>query len=232
MFESLILAGGQGTRLKDVTGGIPKPMVDVNGKPFIYYLMERLVKQGCSNITLSLCYRADYIIDKIENDNPVPCKIDYCIEPQPLGTGGAIKFAMSKIKSNNCLILNGDTISEINYQSMINLSENSDLVISGMYVPDTSRYGTLLVDSDNNLISMCEKGKSGEGIINSGVYYLNKSKILNYHSDIFSFETDFIKSLHTKIKTFISNGYFIDIGIPEDYYKACRDFSSNNQINF
>lgn len=83
MFQAIILAGGQGTRLKSVTGDLPKPMVDVNGKPFLYRLMQYLEAQGCSKIVLSLCYKADYIIDSVKQDKPVKCVVEYAVEQQP-----------------------------------------------------------------------------------------------------------------------------------------------------
>ncbi|AWK44320.1 NTP transferase domain-containing protein [Photorhabdus laumondii subsp. laumondii] len=222
MFEAIILAGGQGARLKAVTGDLPKPMVDINGKPFLYRLMKRLEEQGCSKIVLSLCYQADYIIGCIQKDQPVSCEVDFVIEETPLGTGGAIKLASSKINSSKFLVLNGDTMSEINYNSIINFSNDADLVISGVYIDDVSRYGTLKLDEYNNVLAMLEKGLTGKGIINSGIYLIKKDLIRNFPLEKFSFENDFIKNFNGIFKAFVSNGYFIDIGIPEDYYKACN----------
>ena len=159
MFEAVILAGGKGTRLKSVSGDIPKPMVDLNGKPFLYKLMEQLERYGCSSITLSLGYRADYIIDKILKDKPVNCQVNFSVEKVPLGTGGAIKLAAEKIVGNKFLVINGDTYSEVDFSSMFKLGSKYDLVISGVKVDDASRYGTLNVDDEGYVISMSEKGE-------------------------------------------------------------------------
>ncbi|MFA7311710.1 MAG: nucleotidyltransferase family protein [Shewanella sp.] len=222
MFEAVILAGGQGTRLKSVTGNLPKPMVEVNGDPFLYILMRRLVDNGCSKIILSLCYQADYIIERIKKDKPVDCDIDFVVEEFPLGTGGAIKLASLGIRKNKFLVLNGDTLSKVNYLSLMDFSNDTDLVISGVYVADVSRYGTLIVDKLNNVLSMLEKGVNGPGIINSGIYVIKTDLIKNFPLSSFSFENDFVKDFNGSFKAFVSNGYFIDIGIPEDYYKACQ----------
>ncbi|WP_417528898.1 nucleotidyltransferase family protein [Marinomonas shanghaiensis] len=222
MFEAIILAGGKGTRLKSVTGDLPKPMVDVGGQPFLYLIMKRLEKQGCRHIILSLCYRADYIIERIKKDKPVDIAVDFCVEVEPLGTGGAIKLAANMIENDSFLVLNGDTYSELDYSDVAKFSEATDLVICGVEVSDVSRYGTLEVDEFNNVKHLFEKGKSGKGIINSGTYVINKNSILSFASDAFSFEQDYVQNFNLTFRAFISDGYFIDIGIPEDYYKACK----------
>ena len=223
MYEAVILAGGKGTRLKSVSGDIPKPMVEINNIPFLYYLMRKLESQSCDRIILSLCYNSNYFIKKIKEDRPVSCQVDFVIESEPMGTGGAIKKAASLVKRDKFLVLNGDTYCDIDYLKLIDFSENIDLVISGVTIDEASRYGTLCLDNNNNVLSLNEKGYAGHGIINSGIYVLRKDKIINFKNDVFSFESDFVKNFHGSFKSFIFNGYFIDIGIPEDYYKACQE---------
>lgn len=222
MFEAVILAGGQGTRLKSVTGELPKPMVEVGGVPFLYRLMQRLEGQGCSRIVLSLCYRADYIVEQVCINKPVSIPIDFVIETIPLGTGGAIKLAADVIKADRFLVLNGDTFSDIDYGALMDYAHQADLVICGVHIDDVSRYGTLEIANDNSVLSMNEKGRSGPGIINSGTYVISTADMKAFDATNFSFEQEFIQSYKRRFKAFISNGYFIDIGIPEDYYKACK----------
>lgn len=223
MFEAIILAGGKGTRLKSVSGDLPKPMVEVNGIPFLYRLMRRLEEQGCIRLVLSLCYRADYIIERINEDKPVNCEVEFVVEEEPLGTGGAIKEASQYISGQRFLVLNGDTFSEVNFQSLLESYPDEELVLSGVYVDDVSRYGALELDENNTIISVNEKTRSGPGIINSGVYVISKSIFKNIDKERFSFEVEFIGSSGSLIKAFLSEGYFIDIGIPEDYEKACQE---------
>ena len=222
MFEAVILAGGMGTRLKSVTGELPKPMVDVCGTPFLYRLMKRLESQGCTRIVLSLCYRADYIIEQIKIASPVSCVVDFAVENSPLDTGGAIKLASQFITSKQFMVLNGDTYCDIDYNALVNYAKKSDLVICGGHVEDVSRYGTLSLDENNNVISMNEKGASGVGIINTGIYVVTTSEIKKFTQEKFSFEASYIQTYESKFKAFVSEGYFIDIGIPEDYYKFCE----------
>lgn len=225
MFEAVILAGGQGTRLKSVTGELPKPMVDMGGTPFLYRLMQRLEGQGCSRIVLSLCYQADYIVERVRADKPISIPVDFVIETTPLGTGGAIKLAANVIKADKFLVLNGDTFSDIDYQALMDYALQADLVICGVYIEDVSRYGTLELGTDKAVLAMYEKGRSGPGFINSGTYVITTADIKAVDATTFSFEQNFVQGYQRRFKAFVSNGYFIDIGIPEDYYRACQTLS-------
>ncbi len=228
MFEAVILAGGKGTRLKSVTGDLPKPMVEVNSVPFLYRLMQRLESQGCSRIVLSLCYRAEYIIQRVNDDSPVDCPVDFAVEQSPLGTGGAIKLASKFITAGKFVVLNGDTFSDIDCNELFEYADSSDLVISGVHIDEVSRYGTLDVDEKGTVLSMNEKGRTGSGIINSGTYVITTTNIQDFVDDTFSFEQDYVQSFRGSFKAFVSDGYFIDIGIPEDYIKASRDFQTGS----
>jgi len=222
MFEAVILAGGQGTRLKSVTGVLPKPMVDVNGTPFLYRLMQRLESQGCSLIVLSLCYRAEFIIECIQRDVPVKCKVEFAREKYPLDTGGAIKYASRFITAEKFVVLNGDTYSDISLKELFQYSHGCHLVITGVNIEDVSRYGTLELDDTFNVLSLNEKGRAGLGVINSGTYVITTSDIQAYPEEKFSFEQTYVENFKGVFKAFVSEGYFIDIGIPEDYHKLCR----------
>ncbi|WP_028110649.1 nucleotidyltransferase family protein [Ferrimonas futtsuensis] len=222
MFEAAILAGGKGTRLKSVTGELPKPMVEINGIPFLYMLMKRLEEQGCSKIVLSLGYRAEYIVDRVSSDAPVRCPVEFAVEEAPLGTGGAIKMAAKHISADKFLVINGDTYLDIDYLSLFSYADNFDLTISGIHVDDVSRYGTLELDEFLNVKRLCEKGRIGSGVINSGTYVVSTKKILSFNGERFSFEQDYLEGFNGTFKAFVTNGQFIDIGIPEDYFKACK----------
>ena len=223
MFEAVILAGGKGTRLKSVTGDLPKPMIDVGGQPFLYLLMKRLEQQGCSHIVLSLCYQADYIVKRVTEDKPVSIPVDFVIEKSAQGTGGALKLAASSVTSEAFVALNGDTLTDINFADIAGAYPQAGLVICGVEVDDVSRYGTLQLDSEHNVLGMREKGLTGKGTINSGIYVINKANMLGVAEDAFSFESDYVQKFKGTFKVFVHNGYFIDIGIPEDYYRACRE---------
>lgn len=224
MFECIILAGGFGTRLKAISGNIPKPMMVVGGEPFLYRLMKKLEKDGCSKIILALHYQSDYIVSRVNSDHPVKCEVCFSIEESPLGTGGAVKLAASYTSKERVVILNGDSYQEIDYGDFFIKSFSNDLLISSTREDNCERYGVLELDKDLNVISMCSKGHSGPGYINSGTYVIKTEDILSFKKDIFSFEADFIQYFDGIFKAYITNSEFIDIGIPEDFYKACAKF--------
>lgn len=225
MFECVILAGGFGTRLKSVSGDIPKPMVAVGDEPFLYKLMRKLEADGCSKIILSLYYRSDYIISRINADRPVQCKVQFCVENSPLGTGGALKLAAEYVSQEKFIVLNGDTYQDIDYSDFFDKSVGSDLFISASRVSDCQRYGVLNLDNDLNVMSMSSGGFCGSGYINSGTYVVNTKDVVSFTKEAFSFEADFIQHFDGIFKAYVTNGEFIDIGVPEDYYRACARFS-------
>ena len=226
MFEAVILAGGQGTRLKEVSGNVPKPLVDVSGEPFLFKLIRRLEEQGCVKIVLSLHYGAHEVIAAVENSLSTTCKIEYVIEESPLGTGGGLKLATTKVSNRNFIAVNGDSWTDLDIHSFTRdmISPELDVAIAGVQVDDTSRYGALKIDKHTGeLLAMSEKGVSGPGLINSGVYYIRKSTLESFPKKAFSFETDYIGKAGINVHVHMFNGYFIDIGVPEDYFKACRE---------
>ena len=225
MFQSIILAGGFGTRLKSISGDIPKPMVIVGGEPFLYMLMRRLEEQGCEHIVVSLYYRSEYIIEKIEHDKPVSCRVSFCVEETPLGTGGAIKKSSSLISANSFVVLNGDTLCDIDYSKLLTAALDVDLIIAAAGVSDVSRYGRLVIDEGKNIIELNEKNKTGPGLINAGTYVVNTNDIQNITKTSFSFEHDFLPNFRGRLKAFLVHGEFVDIGVPLDYTYACQKFS-------
>lgn len=156
--------------------------------------------------------------------------IQYAIEQEPLGTGGAIVNALSLIedKQQSVFVLNGDSFIELDYQAMFAKYQHELLSIALRQIPDCSRYGKVIVNDNNEIIHFQEKGKASDGLINAGVYLL-KPKIFESYlfANTFSFETDFLLKWHRHVnaKAFITNGYFIDIGIPEDYLSANHDLA-------
>ncbi|MFP1785996.1 nucleotidyltransferase family protein [Lonsdalea quercina] len=221
--EAIILAGGLGTRLKDISGDTPKPLVPVSGKPFVYYIMDNLVHQGISHIVFAISYQSDFFIDQI-GEVYKGVKISYSVEKKALGTGGAIKQALDLCNSEHVLVTNGDTYVDIDlpvfYENHI--SFNKSVSIALVNVVDVARYGSVKL-SGSDIVGFSEKGRSGSGLINGGMYLINKEKS-SLNSGAYSFEDVFLKQKYPLINPFICNGFFIDIGIPSDYFKACEVF--------
>lgn len=222
--QAIILAGGFGKRLRSVIQNVPKPMAPIHDKPFLAYLIDYLIKQGIQEVVLSVHYLREQIQDYFKNDYQ-GVKIDYAIETEPLGTGGAIQHAFTLIKNSDpVFILNGDTFLKLNYQTMFaqHKQQASALTIALREIKDCSRYGSVSL-KDNQIIAFKEKGDNASGWINAGVYLTNKKIFESYHLPAqFSFETDFLFPHIKQLKphAFYVNDFFIDIGVPEDYQKA------------
>lgn len=223
--QVVILAGGMGTRLRSVVSDRPKPMALINDKPFLEYLIRYLKNNGFKDIILSVGYKANMIQDYFQDGKWLGVNIKYSLEEEPLGTGGAIKLAQKMIHTDNFMVVNGDTFLKIPFNKFIKQHDNLSAIVSMAlyYHNDTGRYGTVLMNEYNKIVSFVEKGdNTGPGLINGGVYLLNKDKISVYfNEDSFSLEKDIFPLLIEQ--AFVGmpfDSYFIDIGIPEDYERA------------
>jgi len=221
----LILAGGMGTRLKSVVPDLPKPLANISGKPFLWWLLKELSEQGITEVYLSVGYLHEQI-QEFFGDHFQKIKINYVIETEPLGTGGAINKACKVINQNRVMIMNGDTFASINLAAYVQFAEknpNQKVLLATYKITDSSRYGTVIVNESNVLTNFLEKGNTGEGLINAGVYILDKTVFEEYElPEKFSFETDFLAKYcsYLNIHAYGNVTDFIDIGIPSDYQLA------------
>lgn len=227
--EAIILAGGFGKRLRSVINDIPKPMANINNKPFLEYLITKLSKQGINKIIFSVGYKYEIIQNYFGNIyNNI--SFIYAIEEEPLGTGGAIRNALNFVNNNDVFIVNGDTFFNINYINLFNFhkSKSSKLSIALKNISYTERYGSVEINQDNKIISFLEKAPKSNVLINGGIYLVNKFFIHSLETPkTFSFEKDFIEKYFDNYDFYglPFDNYFIDIGIPEDYIKACKEFN-------
>ena len=230
--KALILAGGLGTRLRSVINDIPKPMSDINGKPFLSYLFDYILNQGAGikELILSVGYKHERIMDYYGNKYGI-LNLKYVIEDKPLGTGGAIKNAINKFGwDNEILILNGDTFFNIDIKKLYEFhrNKNSNLTIALKKMENSDRYGFIEIDITGKIMKFLEKGHGHvmSGFINGGIYILNKSFLDNLDNIEnpypFSFEKDIIEKYYNygKFYGINFNDCFIDIGAPEDYERA------------
>jgi D-glycero-alpha-D-manno-heptose 1-phosphate guanylyltransferase len=233
----LILAGGIGSRLQSVINNVPKPMADINEKPFLYYLFNYLSKFSINEVILSVGYKKDIIIDYFGNriDN---LNITYSIEDEPLGTGGAIKNSFrlfSQKEDDSIVVINGDTFFDIDLNELLDkhMLLNADITIAVKKMYNFERYGSVSI-RENYITDFNEKQFTNEGYINGGVYIINKNLFNKYDEELnrFSFEQYIEKRVNQlKISAYLSEGYFIDIGIPEDYEKAKKNIKLVNNGN-
>jgi len=220
--EAIILAGGFGTRLRSVINNCPKPMAPINGKPFLEILLKSLSKKGFKRIILSLYHQSD-IIRNYFKDTFLGMELEYAIEESPLGTGGAIVNSFKKITNDHVYVLNGDTLLDLNFFDVEMQWKKFNLnIVVLKEIDDLARYGCVEVEGAY-IKSFSEKNKIGKGLINAGVYVLRSDFFSEAQcKNSFSFEKDFLHKAveEKKISYYISNNFFIDIGIPDDYKKA------------
>jgi len=222
--EAIILAGGFGTRLKGLAKAIPKPMVDINGEPFLKHLLDYITKQGINKIVLSVGYRYE-VIRNYFGKSFSDAELIYSIEDEPLGTGGAVKKSMNFIVNKDILVCNGDTFFKIDLHEFnkFHINKKSKLSVALKIIKQPDRYGVVEINKEQCIKSFLEKKQKKESLVNGGIYLINKNFFTSFDlPQKFSLERDFLKKyyLNYKFYGFISDAYFIDIGIPEDYEKA------------
>jgi D-glycero-alpha-D-manno-heptose 1-phosphate guanylyltransferase len=222
--ECIILAGGLGTRLQQAVPDLPKCLAPVAGKPFISYIIDYLRMQGVQKFVFSLGFRHEAIEEFLQKKYPT---LDYTvvIESEPLGTGGAIQLALQNTREENVVIANGDTLFKVELDALFSLhaGQQAECTLALKNMQNFERYGVVEKNAEGKITSFREKQFYSEGEINGGVYILNREKFLQRNlPSKFSFEKDFLEKFYRN-STFYAlaqNGYFIDIGIPEDFNKA------------
>lgn len=229
--ECIILAGGFGTRLQSVVADVPKCMAPVNEQPFLHYLFDYLAKQGCTKVILSLGYKHEVILKWLAKEQ-WPFAVDHVIEQEPLGTGGGIQLALQKASDDNIIVLNGDTMFRVNLQELLAYHQNKKATTTLALKPmqQFDRYGTVQLNDTGCIISFDEKKYCDTGLINGGVYVLNKTALTDKNlPEKFSLEQGYFERFVAEgnMYGFVSDTYFIDIGIPVDYQQAQQDFQKS-----
>ena len=228
--ECIILAGGLGTRLRNTIGDYPKCMAAVNERPFLHYIFQYLQQQKCERVILSLGYKHEIITSWLQKESP-SFQTDFVIETEPLGTGGGIQLALQKTNDDNVAVLNGDTFFNIDLNQLFTFHHEKNAAASLALKPMTQfeRYGAVRVNENDLILSFEEKRFQEKGLINGGVYVLNKNSFFEKKLPVkFSFEKDYLEAFVSEKKFYgqKNDGYFIDIGIPEDYGKAATDLQN------
>lgn len=221
--QALILAGGIGSRLGDITKYTPKPALDVAGRPFLAYLLWNLRRHGITRIILSVGYLANAMMKIVGNGEAYGVEITYSVEPKRLGTGGGIRFAQAYL-DDEFLTLNGDTLFDFNYQNLSShLTPDCLGAIALRQISDTARYGSVRLKG-GRICSFGEKTRQGTGMVNGGVYLLRK-EILGldlFPAGLCSIEHDLFPKLAQKkqLTGAVYDGFFLDIGLPETLKSA------------
>lgn len=234
VIEMLVLAGGFGTRLKTVVADVPKALAPVCGVPFLQLQLEHWITQGLRKFTFLLHHQADQIIELLQVHQSgilKDCQVKWLIEPSPLDTGGAIAHAVREMNlTGDFLITNADTWLGEGIQELIQAISPAMAILR---LPDVRRYGQVDIDQDFLVTTFFEKDlRSRPGWINAGLCHLNADLFKDWDGKPFSLERKLFSELvQSKILSAVPlQTDFIDIGVPEDYYRFCRWIGTGRQV--
>jgi len=234
--DVLVLAGGLGTRLANILGDVPKILAPVGGRPFLYHLLNWLAGQGASRVILCLGFRADAVLNCLPDLDVLGLSVVPVCEPSPLGTAGAVAFALRQVKSDSVLVMNGDTFIEADLPMFVNSHRQSGATVSlvAVEVEEPGRYGRLEIDSSCRV--RCFEEKSCAAIrpswINGGLYIFERA-VLESIAQLGrgSLERDVLQRMAPlSIHAFRTNGAFIDIGTPETLERASSVLSRRTGV--
>ena len=232
--QSLILAGGKGTRLRPLTMHTPKPIVPIANRPFLLYQIELLKRADVKDVILSLSYQPQKIEDKLGDGTDNDVKIRYTVEASPLGTAGAYRHATDMIQETT-VVFNGDVLTDIDLNDVIRFHREKGAVATIVLapVPNPSAYGLVDTAADGRIRRFLEKPKPEEvtcNTINAGIYIL-EPRVLEYVpvGESFMFEYGVFPALLKNEEPFyayIWEGYWRDIGTNASYLQANLDVLS------
>lgn len=228
--NAIILCGGLSTRLGEITKSIPKVLLEIKNRTVLDWQLLKLKKAGVKEVVLAAGHLYEVLQREIGEQRD-GLKIIYAVEPERLGTGGAIKFAWQFLTKPNepTIVLNGDILTTVDITEMLKfLKPKSDGVILGSLVPDAAAYGTLEYDQNYRLLKFKEKeGQHVSGVINGGFYIFNPHVTKHWPDKaVFSVEYDVFPKME-ELDVYESDKPWIDIGVPERLAWARENWQEN-----
>ena len=230
--KAILLAGGKGTRLRPLTVHTPKPIVPIFNRPFLYYQIDQLRQvPGIDEVILSLNYQPRRIEEIIGEGEGLGVRVRYVVEPMPLGTGGAIRYAGDQL-TESVIVFNGDVLTQVDVNAVLALHRERKAKATIVLTPvDNPRaYGLVETDASGNVERFLEKPGDSEitcNTINAGIYVLEPDTFDRIPKDTaWSIERSYFPSLIERGETFVAyvdHGYWIDIGTPAKYLQVHRD---------
>ena len=234
--DVIILAGGAGRRLRKSLGGLPKPMVSILGRPFLEWMILYLRSIGFSSFIISVGYRREVIKNHFQSGARWGIDIQFVEESVPLGTGGALKRASSAAKTQDILILNGDSLCTCDMGDFFRFHRSRETLatLCCVSVHDISRYGTFRRGPGSRIEAFAEKEeRSGQGFINAGMYWMRRDFLQGIGNRVpLSLEKDiFPGCTNGSLYAYCTEGDFIDIGTPESLERAAQFLRRNGFLN-
>ena len=232
--SAAILAGGLGTRLRSVVADRPKVLAPVLGKPFLGFLLQQLARAGIREAVLLVGYGAEQIREEL-GDRHFGVDIDYSVEKQQLGTGGAVQEALPFLRRQTLLLMNGDSYCDVDIGAMVNrhvtLRRKASVALTR--VENSSRFGSVILDDKDRIVRLDEKAaNSGPCWINAGVYLFDRDLVERIAlKPPISLERDLFPDWISRHSVFgFRGGRFIDIGVPESYRLADTFFQGVGSV--
>ncbi|MBK9170098.1 MAG: nucleotidyltransferase family protein [Bryobacterales bacterium] len=226
--DPIVLCGGGGTRLRSVTGDIPKPMALVAGRPFLEFILRQLQGAGFQRAVLATGYRHE-VIQGHFRERAFGLDLCYSIEQTPLGTGGAVRQALGLVQSESVLVLNGDSYTNAGLRELAADHAGTGADVTMAVVPSDGRddAGNVIVDGAGAVVSFSEKsGPAGVACVNAGIYAIGRRLVEALPQGVgLSLETQVLPGWLAErrdVRAFAVQGPCVDIGIPERYQAAQR----------
>jgi mannose-1-phosphate guanylyltransferase len=230
--QAIVLVGGEGTRLRPLTNSTPKPALTLVDRPFLAYMIEWLAGHGVSEVVLACGFLPDVLRDALAGEEErAGVKIRYVVEPEPLGTAGAIRFAADQLGDDldeRFFALNGDVLTDLDLSALLRAhDEGSRAATIGLHpVEDSAAFGLVRRGEGDAVLEFLEKtGERGPGEVNAGMYLLERSVLDQIPAgENVSIERDvFPRLVGDGLHGLLLDGYWMDIGTPERYLQASWD---------
>jgi D-glycero-alpha-D-manno-heptose 1-phosphate guanylyltransferase len=223
-FPAILLAGGFGTRLRSAVPDLPKPLAPVQGRPFITYLLDQLVDAGWTRAIICLHYHAEKMIETL-GPRYRSLELEYSVETDPVGTGGAFRLALTKVDAPRYLVMNADSYCHVALGDFVafHLAHGCPASLVSINVEDTARYGALKLAADGRIVALAEKnGTHQPGPINGGIYLVENAPAKSIpEGRPVSLEREiFPLWLEKGFMAWRTSAAFIDIGVPESFTQA------------
>lgn len=228
--DAVILVGGRGTRLRPLTVSTPKPMLPTANEPFLKHLLARIKAAGITHVVLGTSYKAEVFEEYFGDGSELGLEIEYVVEKEALGTGGAIRNVYDKLRAETVMVFNGDVLGDTDLDCILDTHESkgADLTMHLVRVPDPRAYGCVPTDADGNVQEFLEKTEDPPtDQINAGCYVFRRELIKEIPADrVVSVERETFPQLleaGKKVVGHVDVSYWRDMGRPSDFVHGSAD---------
>jgi len=228
--DAVVLVGGRGTRLRPLTVSTPKPMLPTAGFPFLSHLLARIRKAGMTHVVMGTSYRAEVFEEYFGDGSDLGLEIEYVVEEEALGTGGAIRNVYDRLRYDNAMVFNGDVLSGADLGEILqtHVGSDADVTLHLVRVPDPRAFGSVPTDEEGNVLAFLEKTEDPPtDQINAGCYVFRRSVIEDIPTGrVVSVERETFPGLlagGAKVVGHVDASYWRDMGRPDDFVQGSSD---------